>query len=221
MSRGRNGKANGASVHPTADVKRERRAAARAERERQARRANAIPRARVGAVTVVLVAVAAALTSAIAHDPQPSGVAFAGDLRRGGTLEELRLPRLEGEGAVEYRAYADRPLVINFFASWCPSCIAEMPDFERVHRLLRDDVAFLGVSQSDARSASIDLARETGVTYDTAIDERGEFFRAIGGQGMPTTIFVRPGGEIADVWVGPLNAEAPKELLADYFGILA
>jgi thiol-disulfide isomerase/thioredoxin len=221
MSRGRNGKANGASVDPTADVKRERRAAARAERERQARRANAISPARVGAVTVVLVAVAAALTSAIAHDPQPSGVAFAGDLRRGGTLEELRLPRLEGEGAVEYRAYADRPLVINFFASWCPSCIVEMPDFERVHRLLGDEVAFLGVSQSDTRSASIDLARETGVTYDTAIDERGEFFRAIGGQGMPTTIFVRPGGEIAEVWVGPLNAEALKELLADHFWILA
>jgi len=221
MSRGRNGKANGGSLYPTADAKRERRAAARAEGERQARRANAIPRARVGAVTVVLVVAAAALTSAIVPDPQHSGVVFAGDLRRGGTIEELRLPRLEGEGAVEYEAYADRPLVINFFASWCPSCIAEMPDFERVHRLLGDDVAFLGVSQNDARSASIDLARETGVTYDTAIDERGELFRAIGAQGMPTTIFVRPGGEIADVWVGPLNAEALKELLADHFGILA
>lgn len=221
MSRGRNGKANGSSLDPTADVKRERRAASRAEGERQARRANAITRARAWAVTLVMVAAAAGLTSAIVRDLQPSGVAFAGDLRRGGTIEELRLPRLEGEGAVEYRDYADRPLVINFFASWCPSCIAEMPDFERVHGLLGDEVAFLGVSQSDARSASIDLARETGVTYDTAIDERGEFFRAIGGQGMPTTIFVRPGGEIADVWVGPLNADALKELVADHFGIIA
>ena len=178
-------------------------------------------RARVGAVTLVLVAAAAALTFAIVPHLQPSGVAFAGDVQKGGTIEELRVPRLEGEGAVEYQDYADRPLVINFFASWCPSCISEMADFERVHRLLGDEVAFLGVSESDARSASIDLARETGVTYDTAIDERGEFFRAIGGQGMPTTIFVRPGGEIADVWVGQLNADALKELLAEHFGILA
>jgi thiol-disulfide isomerase/thioredoxin len=133
----------------------------------------------------------------------------------------LRLPQLEGHGAIDYADYADRPLVINFFASWCPLCIAEMPNFERVHRLLGEDVAFLGVSQSDARGASIDLARETGVTYETAIDERGEFFRAVGGQGMPTTIFVRPGGEIADVLVGPLSAAGLQERVADLFGIVA
>ena len=178
-------------------------------------------RARVGAITIVLVALAAALAIGIVRDLQPSGVAFAGDLRRGGTLDELRLPRLEGAGVVEYAAYADRPLVINFFASWCPNCIAEMPDFERVHGLLGDYVSFLGVSQSDARSASIDLARETGITYDTAIDERGEFFRAFGGQGMPTTIFVRPGGEIADVWVGQLSADALQGLVSDHFGVVA
>ncbi|HEV8563640.1 MAG TPA: hypothetical protein VGR41_01865, partial [Actinomycetota bacterium] len=73
--------------------------------------------------------------------------------------------------------------------------------------------------QSDAREASIDLARETGITYDTAIDERGEFFRAVGGLGMPTTIFVQPGGEIADVWVGALNADGLLELVAEHFGV--
>jgi thiol-disulfide isomerase/thioredoxin len=214
-------RATGRGPDPRAEEKRGRRAAAKAERERRARRAKVVARARGGALTLVLVAAAAALTFAFVRDVQPSGVAFAGNLRRGGTLEELRLPRLEGDGAVEYAAYADRPLVINFFASWCPSCIAEMPEFEHVHRLLGDDVAFLGVSQSDAPSASIDLARETGVTYDTAIDERGEFFRAIGGQGMPTTIFIGPGGEIVEVWVGQLSADALQGLIADHFGIAA
>ena len=204
-----------------ADAERGRSTAAKTERERQARRAMAVTRAQVGALTLVLVAAAAALTFWIVRDTQPSEVAFAGDLREGGTIEELRLPQLEGDGTVEYAAYADRPLVINFFASWCPSCIAEMPEFERVHGLLGDRVAFLGVSQSDARAASIDLARETGITYDTAIDERGEFFRAVGGIGMPTTIFVRPGGEIAEVWVGALNTDALRQLVADHFGIAA
>jgi thiol-disulfide isomerase/thioredoxin len=184
-------------------------------------RANAATRARLGAVTLVLVVAAAALTFALVRDLQPSGVVFAGDLRRGGSIEELRLPQLEGKSVIEYAAYADRPLVINFFASWCPSCIAEMPEFEHVHGLLGDRVAFVGVSQSDARAASIDLARETGITYGTAIDERGEFFRAVGGVGMPTTIFVRPGGEIAEVWVGALNAGALQQLVADHFGIAA
>jgi thiol-disulfide isomerase/thioredoxin len=216
MSRGSSG-----GPDPREDPKRERRAAAKAEREGRARRAKVVTRARVGALALVLVVAVAALAFGIVRDLQPSAVAFAGDLRRGGTIDELRLPWLEGEGAIEYAAYADRPLVINFFASWCPNCIAEMPEFERVHDLLGNRVAFLGVSQSDARGASIDLARETGITYDAAIDERGEFFRAVGGRGMPTTIFVLPGGGIAEIWVGALDADALQQLVADLFGISA
>lgn len=181
-----------------------------------------------GRIRVVAVAAAAVLAVAavvlglgLLRDPEPSGIAFAGDLRAGGTLEQLRLPELEGQGTFDYASNSDRPLVINFFASWCPFCIAEMPDLERVHRLLGDRVAFLGVSQTDPRDASIELAHETGITYDTAIDERGEFFSAVGGVGMPTTVFVRPGGEIAEIWVGPLDAVVLRELVAEHFGITA
>jgi thiol-disulfide isomerase/thioredoxin len=194
---------------------------AKAQRERQTRQARAITRARLGVLGLAVVVVAAVLGFGIVRDLQPSRVAFAGDLRSGGTLEELRLPRLEGDGVFDYASSSARPLVINFFASWCPFCIAEMPDFERVHRRLGDRVAFLGVSQSDPRGASIDLVRETGITYDTAIDERGDFFRAVGGQGMPTTILVRTGGEIAEIWVGPLDAEVLEQQVAEHFGVVA
>jgi peroxiredoxin len=204
---------------PKAEAKRERRATAKVERERRARRSRTVGRLRTAVIAAVVVAAAVGLGIGLLRDLQPSGVAFAGDLRVGGTLEELRLPELEGEGIVQYASYADRPLVVSFFAAWCPNCIAEMPDFERVHQILGDDVAFLGISQSDPRSASIELAHETGITYDTAIDERGEFFRAVGGLGMPTTVFVRPGGEIAEVWVGQLNADTLLELVAEHFGV--
>ncbi|HEX6230328.1 MAG TPA: TlpA disulfide reductase family protein [Actinomycetota bacterium] len=201
------------------EAKRERRAAAKAERGRRARRSRAARRMWGTALALAVGVAAALLGFALIGDLRPSGVSFAGNLRAGGTLEELRLPELEGDGVVDYASYSDRPLVINFFASWCPNCIAEMPDFERVHVALGGDVAFLGVSQSDPRNASIDLAHQTGITYDTAIDERGEFFRAVGGLGMPTTIFVRPGGEIADVWVGGLNGAALQDLIEEHFGI--
>jgi thiol-disulfide isomerase/thioredoxin len=147
------------------------------------------------------------------------GVAFAGDLRRGGALEQLSLPRLESDGKVDYAAYTGRPLVINFFASWCPFCIGEMPDFERVHQAAGDRVAFLGISQRDPRQASIDLLAQTGVTYQTAIDADGDFFDALGGIGMPVTVFVAPDGRIADIYTGPLNAEALTRLIALHFGV--
>jgi thiol-disulfide isomerase/thioredoxin len=152
---------------------------------------------------------------------EAAGVAFAGDLSVGGTIQELRLPRLRGDGIVDYAGLADRPLVINFFASWCPACIGEMPEFERVHRQLGDQVTFVGVSQSDSRRASIQLARDTGITYETAIDERGELFRAFGAFGMPTTVFVDAGGEIVDVWSGGLDARTLRQLVAENFGVRA
>ena len=177
----------------------------------------------VGAIFAVLAIGAWVLADRLLTRSSDTGaspeVAFAGDLGVGGTLQELRLPRLQGDGVVEYTRFADRPLVINFFASWCPNCIAEMPEFERVHQQLGSDVAFLGVSQSDPRGASIRLARETGITYETAIDERGELFRAFGAFGMPTTVFIRPGGEIADMWAGALDAQALRQLVAEHFGV--
>ncbi len=196
-----------------------------ADRPESDPRAGAGRRRTMPAVGLRVVAAGLALAAAVAlglgltRDRASSDVLFAGDLRQGGRLEELRLPRLEGEGVVEYASYSARPLVINFFASWCPTCVAEMPDLERVHRQLGGEVTFLGVSQSDARSASIELARATGITYDTAIDPEGRFFRALGGLGMPTTVFVGPGGEIVEIWVGALDAVTLRGLIAEHFGV--
>lgn len=148
-----------------------------------------------------------------------TGVAFAGDIRTGGELESLRLPKLEGEGTLDYASFRDKPLVINFFASWCPNCIAEMPDFQQVHEQLGDGVGFLGISQSDSRGASTDLAHQTGIRYPTAIDSNGVFYRATGSSGMPTTLFIRPGGRIAHIQVGQLDATTLRQAIAQYLGV--
>ena len=177
----------------------------------------------IGAIVAVLAIAAWVFADWLLPNSDDSGVAadvaLAGDLRVGGAIREMRLPRLSGDGVVDYAGLDDRPLVINFFASWCPTCIGEMPEFERVHRLLGDEVTFLGVSQSDSKDAAIQLASDTGITYETAFDERGELFRAFGAFGMPTTVFVRPGGEILEVWAGGLDARGLRQLLAENFGV--
>jgi thiol-disulfide isomerase/thioredoxin len=209
-----------AAERARAAERRERRAEAKAEREREQRRGARIKRVRT--IGVVVASVVAAVAAVVFLSRQASsGVEFSGDLRAGGTLEALSLPRLEGDGSIEYADLADRPLVINFFASWCPNCIAEMPGFERVHRSLGDDVRFLGISQSDAAGASIDLAHETGITYDAGIDRNGAFFNALGVTGMPTTVFVRPGGEIAEIWQGALDEASLQQLIEQHLGVSA
>jgi thiol-disulfide isomerase/thioredoxin len=180
-------------------------------RERALRKAGGIAAAVAIAVGLVFVAVRGG----------SAGAAFAGDIRTGGTLESLSLPALEGGGSVSYDQFRSKPLVLNFFASWCPNCIAEMPDFQQVHEQLASKVAFLGVSQSDSRSASIDLVRQTGVRYPLGIDANGDFFRATGSTGMPTTIFIRPGGQIAYIQVGALDAGNLRRAIERYLGVSA
>lgn len=200
--------------------KRARRAEAKGARERELHRRARAGRLRTAAVVAVAIVGLAAFGSSLIRTSS-AGVDFSGDLRPGGNLESLSLPRLEGDGAITYAELSERPLVLNFFASWCPSCIAEMPDFERVHQRLGGRVAFLGVSQSDPPQASLELVEQTGITYPTAIDRSGAFFRAVGGLGMPTTVFIRPGGEIVDVWVGQLDAATLERLIEQHLGVSA
>ncbi len=203
----------------TATTKRQRQAQAREERARRQTGARRAAHARTVGI-LARVFMVAVLVGAWLVGGASAGVEVAGDVRPGGRLERLELPTLEGDGTVSYTSFSDRPLVINFFASWCPNCIAEMPDFEQVHQELAGRVGFLGVSQADPAEASIELALQTGITYPTAIDRNGVFFNAAGGVGMPTTILVRPGGEVAEVWVGGLDADTLRGLIADELGVV-
>jgi thiol-disulfide isomerase/thioredoxin len=72
-------------------------------------------------------------------------VIVEGVARVGRPAPRVELPRLGG-GRVRLAELRGRPAVINFWASRCPPCVAEMPDFERVHRRLAGRVAFLGVA---------------------------------------------------------------------------
>ncbi len=200
------------------DPKRERREQAKIARQRAIQRRARIRKVRTAAIAVAVVTAVVGLGLVLVRGSS-GGVAFAGDLRAGGTLESLKLPALEDSGTVDYSQFSDRPLVINFFASWCPFCVGEMPAFQQVHQELGNRVAFLGISQQDSKGASVDLAHETGITYPAAIDANGVFFNAVGTGGMPTTLFVEPGGRIAYVQVGPLDAAMLKEFIGTYLGV--
>lgn len=147
-----------------------------------------------------------------------AGVTVSGDLRDGGHLDAFTLPALQGSGTISYASFKDKPVVLNFFASWCPFCIAEKPGFEQVHQKLGSKVQFLGVSQSDSVEASVQLMRQTGISYPTASDSQGSLFHAFGGLAMPVTVFIKPGGQISEIHTGQLDPTTLSSLIARYFG---
>lgn len=119
---------------------------------------------------------------------------------------EIQLTDFEGE-RFSLADYSGTPVVLNFWASWCPPCAAEMPTFERVHEDLEDDVTFIGVNQRDQRAAAEDLVHRTGVTYRLVEDPNGRLFDALGGVGMPTTVFIDAHGKFVRIVAGQLSED--------------
>lgn len=131
---------------------------------------------------------------------------------------ELTLTDFEGS-QFSFAEFEGTPVVVNFWASWCSFCVSEMPDFERVHQALGDEVVFLGVDQRDRRDRALELARQTGVTYRLVWDPRGEVFDAFGGPGMPTTVFIDAEGMVVEIIPGQLSAGLLRDHIRRNFGI--
>jgi cytochrome c biogenesis protein CcmG/thiol:disulfide interchange protein DsbE len=127
-----------------------------------------------------------------------------GPARQPAVTFELENVRRE-EPPVSLADYRGRPVVLNFFASWCVPCRREMPDFEAVHDRLGNRVAFVGVNHQDQRPAALDLLEETGVTYPSGFDPRGTVAGAYGLFGMPTTIFISPDGRVLERRTGEMS----------------
>jgi len=113
--------------------------------------------------------------------------------------------------------FTGRPTVLNFWASNCAPCVAEMPEFEEVHITLGDRVDFVGMNTADvSRESAVALAEQTGVTYPLADDTTSAVFREFGGFVMPTTVFLNPQGQVAYTWSGVLNGEELTRLINEH-----
>jgi cytochrome c biogenesis protein CcmG, thiol:disulfide interchange protein DsbE len=110
--------------------------------------------------------------------------------------------------------FSGRPLVVNFWASWCPACVAEMPDFEEIHARLGDEVAFLGLNMQETSEADArDLVERTGVSYPLGLDPDGAIFTRFGGIAMPTTVFLDERGVVIATHSGALFADELEALV--------
>ena len=180
--------------------------------------------ARIGWLVGVVVALAVLagvgrlLAAPSGPAPADAPVVVEGVAAIGRPAPRVELPGLRG-GRVRLADLRGHPVVVNFWASWCPPCVAEMPDFQRVHRRLGDRVAFLGINQRDHRQAVEELARITGVTYPLAVDPAGRAFDAFGGRGMPTTVLIAADGTVAEVVAGPLDEQLLVERLRSVLGV--
>lgn len=130
---------------------------------------------------------------------------------------DLVLAGFDG-GQVALADFRGTPLVVNFWASWCTPCLAELPGFERVYQEHKGRVAFLGINLADDPTGAELVRQRTGITYPLAVDPDGAAFKAFGGFGMPTTVFISEDGRVIELYTGTLTADALVERIGRYFG---
>ena len=119
---------------------------------------------------------------------------------------------------------AGKPLVVNFWASWCGACIQEMPDLQQVYASAAPQVQFLGLDllgvDGEVRSAAVDFSKQRKVAYPLAYDDGGLLYGRISLRVLPpTTAFLRADGTLAGLHVGQMTASELRGFIQQYLGV--
>jgi cytochrome c biogenesis protein CcmG, thiol:disulfide interchange protein DsbE len=123
----------------------------------------------------------------------------------------FELKSLDGK-AVTLANFRGKPLMINFFASWCDPCREEMPFInELAGKSGKDGYAVLGIAVEDSRAAVMQYAQEAKLVFLIALDLNSSVKRAYRIFGPPATFFIDGQGTIRDVVIGPITPERARE----------
>jgi peroxiredoxin len=98
-----------------------------------------------------------------------------------------------------------QPVVLNFWATWCPPCRAEMPELQAASERLNGEVAIIGVNQGENAQQIAGFVQPLGFTFPMPLDERMDVSRQYLVRNLPTTFFIDRDGIIRYTQVGPLT----------------
>jgi cytochrome c biogenesis protein CcmG, thiol:disulfide interchange protein DsbE len=120
------------------------------------------------------------------------------------TAPAFDLPRLDGRGNLDLASLVGKkPIVLDFWASWCVPCIHESKRLEAARKEYGDRVEFIGVDTKDFSSDARHWQTKHGITYPSVHDGSGSVLTKWGGLPIPRIFFVARSGKV----VGELIVE--------------
>ena len=131
---------------------------------------------------------------------------------------DFTLADLEGN-PVSLSDFQGKAVFINFWATWCPPCRAEMPEIEDLHQKYKDqDVAVIGVNLFEPQDKVREYVQRGGFNWTFVIDTTGEVTRNYGISALPTSFFLDSQGTIRAVNIGPMTERLMEAKLAEATG---
>lgn len=114
--------------------------------------------------------------------------------------------------------YAGRPVVINFFASWCAPCRQETPMLARFYRAEGGKVPVIGLDENDSAAAAQKFAAQAGVSYPVGFDPAVQAANAYGVIALPQTFFLNASHHIVKRVFGALTTKQLTTGMAEITG---
>ena len=125
---------------------------------------------------------------------------------------QFTLTALNGE-EFDLSSLRGTPVVLNFWATWCPPCRAELPELQAASERYEGQVAIIGVNQAETAGAVAEAAEGIGLTFPIPLDRSGSVSRLYGVRSLPTTFFIDRDGVIRQIQNGPVTDAVLAQLL--------
>jgi peroxiredoxin len=132
---------------------------------------------------------------------------------RGHSAPDFTLQTLDG-APLSLSDLRGKGVVLNFWATWCPPCRAEMPELQMAHEAYSPGgLVVLGVNQAEDRATVQAFLEERNLTFPVALDSQYEVSQLYQVNSLPTTFFIDRDGVIREIVIGQMNAALLKQQL--------
>lgn len=124
---------------------------------------------------------------------------------------DFTLPTLTGT-EIKLSDLHGRPVLLNFWATWCAPCRIEMPELESAYKNhTADELAIIAINREETAALVEPFVTDMGLTFDIALDEKAEVSNLYGVFNMPTSYFLDGSGRVVAIHRGPMSEQQIEE----------